>query len=203
MFFENVMRVVLFSSLFLLVQACEKVDNTETNSSTSEEEVVMQTGKVASCIGPLDNLNTDENLFIFSADNTGDTSFVLVLEKEPLTIKATYYELLPYHESNDHAGSSSQLLSFEAVNFTIDALKWKSIIQKSTSLLETSYSIRYTEQRAGTRFSVAHDSKLKLCNDLSNANQLEAFQELERHIKKVLWRDLFQRKLTTNAFAVK
>jgi hypothetical protein len=179
------------------------MDTTETNSSTPEEKVTMQPEKAGAGIGQPDNLDTDENRFIFSADHTGDTSFVLVLEKEPLAIKATYYELLPYRESNDHAGSSSQLLSFETFNFTIDALKWKSIIQKSAPLLETGYSIRYTEQREGSRFSVAHNSKLKLCNDLSNVNQLAAFQELERHIKKVLWRDFFQRKLTTNAFAVK
>jgi hypothetical protein len=203
MFSGNATAVALFSTVLLLAQACEKVDDTAANSSVPKKKVALQEEKVSTDISKTDDLATDENLFIFSADNIGDTSFVIVLKKEPSTISATYYELLPHQESNEHAGKSSQLLNFEGLHFTIAASKWRSIIQKSAPLLESTHSIPYKEQRDGSKFTVAHNSKVKMCNDLSNVMMAAAFRELEDHIKEVLGKDIFQKKLRSSVFAFK
>jgi hypothetical protein len=203
MFSGNAAAVTLFSSVLLLIQACEKVDDIAANPSIPKKEVALQEEMVSTDVIQTDDLITDENLFIFSADNTGDTSFVIVLKKERSTISATYYELLPHQESNEHAGRSSQLLNFEGLHFTIPASKWKSIIQKSAPLLESTYSIPYKEQRDGSKFTLAHNSKVKFCNDLSNVMMAAAFRELEDHIKDVLGKDIFQKKLRSSVFAFK
>jgi hypothetical protein len=203
MFSGNATAVVLFSSLLLLVQACEKVDDTTTDLSVPGKDVALQEEKGSPAISQTEDLATDENLFIFSADNIGDTSFVIILKKERSTISATYYELLPHQESNAHAGRSSQLLNFEGLHFTITASKWRSIIQKSSPLLESAHSIPYQEQRDGSNFTLAHNSKVKLCNDLSNVMMAAAFRELEDHIKEVLGKDIFQKKLKSSVFAFK
>lgn len=193
-------KYILFSTLILLATACEKIPR------TAVEEDIDQSGSVVVGVSQdsdvlSDPLVTDENLLIFTADHTADTSFVLVLKKEPSGVRATYYELLPYEQQQ--ADPSAQLFSFEGIRFTVSVGKWRSIVQRSSSLLNAN-PVLYTGRHNGSSYSIAHNALVKQCNTLTNTALAADFQELERYIRNILRKDIFQQKLrTSQAFAVK
>lgn len=192
-------KYILFSTLIVLTTACEKM------ARTAVEEAIDNPGSVVVGVSQdsdvlRDSLVTDENLLIFSADHTADTSFVLVLKKEPSGVRATYYELLPYEQQAD---PSAQLFSFEGIRFTVSVRKWRSIVQRSSSLLNAN-PVLSTGRHDGSSYSIAHNALVKQCNTLTNAALAADFRKFERYIRNILREDIFQQKLrTSQAFAVK
>lgn len=193
-------KYILFSTLILLATGCEKIPRTEMQDDIDQAEPVVVGVSQDDDVLP-DLLMTDENLLVFSADHTADTSFVLVLKKESSTVRVTYYELLPFEQQQ--ADPSAQLFSFEGIRFTVSAAKWRSIVQHSSSLLNTN-PVLSTGRHDGSRYSIAHNAQVKQCDALTNTALAGDFREVERHIRKVLREDIFQEKLrTSQAFAVK
>lgn len=192
-------KYILFSVIILLAISCERIPRAVEEDTDHSESVVVDIRQDNDLLS--DSLVTDENLLIFTADHTADTSFVLVLKKESSAVRATYYELMPFEQQQ--ADPSAQLFSFEGIRFTVSTAKWRSIVQRSSSLLNAN-PVLYTGRHDGSSYSLAHNALAKQCNTLTNTALAADFRELERYIRNVLREDIFQQKLrTSQAFAVK
>jgi hypothetical protein len=143
-----------------------------------------------------DSLRTNSNQFIFLAENTWDTSFVLMLERRADIIKAVYYETTPnYHLNTPYMDDEIELTYFDGFSFKIDTTKWNLIVAESNKLLQMKDSLKVVGQLDGSFYLLSHNSTIKLCCDPYNPNLQDKFKSLQLLIRANLMRDVYRRKL--------
>ncbi len=143
-----------------------------------------------------DSLKTSVNQFIFLAQNTFDTSFVLMLERRPEMVKAVYYQTIPlYHFNTPYLDDEIDLTYFDGFSFKTDTATWNLIINESKKLLKLKDSIEFVGQVDGSSYMLSYNSEIKLCRDPYNTNLGDQFKGLESLIKSKLMRDVYKRKV--------
>jgi hypothetical protein len=175
---------VLFISLFLCI-ACENKNNTvNRNDLDTIPTIAFESNpwvqRILNNYCPLDTnrLISDDN-FLFSVSNRWDTSFTLIMKREPSRISGVYYETPP---GNDFSASyGKKLFSINGFSFESDTAIWSTIINESQALLDSPYN---DEFRCGdcAAFTIAHNFK----TNFSDGESLDNFKNYAAFLKEKL-----------------
>jgi hypothetical protein len=188
----------------LFFVACSNKNSDKEGSSTSvtrNQATIIDSTITKFCLAYPKDLMLDSNSLVFYCARTFDTSSLIHIQKNNLTIRGVYYEMLPaYHQfPNDFADQKNDLLFFDGYSFVIDSAIWRMIKERVNILLQTKDSLTKNREFVdGSRYAIYYNSQSRFGDNNQEALYENFYDFLKRTFLKKIIQSRKPRSYKTN-----